>query len=145
MTGTACCARRFGSDDGPLGDCSLASRWWRPDAETAPGSRFRKASIIWWWACSRRAVFVGRGVQAAEGKSDVAFGGVPQGFQSPDVPFGGCGTEQLKVEVVVRLIDFVYAKSLVGESLHDVIEAFEVFVLEEQTGSGGDFGFDLAA
>ena len=46
---------------------------------------------------------------------------------------------------MVRLIDFVYAKSLVGESLHDVIEAFEVFVLEEQTGSGGDFGFDLAA
>jgi hypothetical protein len=77
-------------------------------------------------------VFVGRGVQAAEGKSDVAFGGVPQGFQSPDVPFGGCGTEQLKVEVVVRLIDFVYAKSLVGESLHDVIEALEVSSLRSR-------------
>lgn len=134
------CRRRVNTDPGVA--CRQGVKIQPP---LTPGSRFRKASIIWWWACSRRAVFVGRGVQAAEGKSDVAFGGVPQGFQSPDVPFGGCGAEQLKVEVVVRLIDFVYAKSLVGESLHDVIEAFEVFVLEEQTGSGGDFGFDLAA
>jgi hypothetical protein len=91
------------------------------------------------------AVFVGRGVQAAEGESDVAFGGVPQGFQGPNVPCGGCGAEQLKVEVVVRFVDLVYAKPLVGESLHDVIEALEVFVLEEQTGSRGDFGLDLVA
>jgi hypothetical protein len=49
------------------------------------------------------------------------------------------------VEVVVPFVDLGYAESFVGESLHDLIEAFEVFIGEEQAGSRGDFGLDLAA
>src|SRR6266542_2456857 len=93
LAGTARRAGLSGSDDGPLSDLFVGVEVVEDGCGNGIGIATSEGFDHLVVGVFASVVFVRVRVQTAEGESDVAFGGVPQDFQSLNVPSGGCRTE----------------------------------------------------
>lgn len=94
---------------------------------------------------SAPAMFFRLGIQPSESQPDVALTGMPQPFESAQIPARGSRPQQVQVERMVGRVDLIDTQALIPEHLHRLFQPGKVALVQQLAGTPRDLGLDLAA